>query len=642
MVAILVLESIFFGTYFMLVQQAEDESVKQQQTKEIINRASRLLMRMYEAGDKVGKYGMLKEDDPAASDASLKAYNKARREIPKQIAWLKKNLQDQPTQLELIGKIEENINVGLELLESMRIASDTKPAWEATKFSLDQRNRLAPRIEELVRDLRDFMGQQRAVEDSLPALQREKREATKIVLFSGAVLNVLVVLLVLAFVRIVLTKRLNILVENFDRLKDGEPLHERISGGDEIANLDAAFHKMASSLRGEEALLRSSETAVLSMISQMPAGLMILNGAGQIEFVNPTLAKQLGYEPEVLEDSDLTKLFTAGGGANVPLYKWLKDNSDRRVVELTARKNDGSTFPVEISTADISAAGLSSTGFSSVDVSNTDDTSKDFSSTGFSGGTEHRIAMVLDVTERHEVEKLRQAFVAMVSHELRTPLASVSMFLELLGMGVFGKDIKAVENDLAVTTRQTEQVIMLINDLLDLEKMEANKLELVKSENELEDLIDKAVEAVATAIETADILLLFEGSEEVVNVDPERIIQALMKMLTSIIQLTPPGETVSINVVPPPPAVRHVLSHAPAQPPCILIEINVPSLQIPEEQIETMFERFQQITLPSMPHGTWLGLGLALSREIVQQHGGEVGLNVDSKSGSTFWLRVPC
>lgn len=625
MLAILVLESIFFGTYFMLVQQAEEKSVKQQQTKEIINRASKLLMRMYEAGDKVGKYASLKEDDPAESAKSLRIYENARAEIPKQIAWLKKHLKDQPGQLELIVKVEENVNIGLELLESMRIASDTKPHWEAMKFGLDQRNRLAPRIEELVHDLRDFMGQERAIEGRLPALQQEKREATKIVLLSGAVLNVIVVLLVLAFVRIVLTRRLNILVENFDRLRDGETLHSPITGGDEISKLDVAFHKMASSLRGEEALLRSSETAVLSLISQMPAGLMILNGSGQIEFVNPMLAKQLGHEPEALEDSDVSKLFTgvstAGSGANVPLYDWLKSNSDGRVVELTARKSDGSTFPVEISTADIHSA--------------------DFSSTGFSGGSQHRLAMVLDVTERHEVEKLRQAFVAMVSHELRTPLASVSMFLELLGMGVFGKDIKAVEKDLAVTTRQTEQVIMLINDLLDLEKMEANKLELVKSENEVEDLIDKAVEAVASAIETADILLLFEGSQELVHVDPERIIQALMKMLTSVIQLTPPGESVSINVIPPPPPVRHVLSHAPTEPPCVLIQIHVPSLRIPEEQVETMFERFQQITLPSMPQGTWLGLGLALSRAIIEQHSGEVGLQVDDETGSTFWMRIP-
>lgn len=621
MLAILVLESIFFGTYFTLVQQAEDESVKQQQTKEIINRASKLLMRMYEAGDKVGKYASLKENDPAESQANLRIYESARAEIPKQISWLKKNLKDQPAQLELIGKIEENVNVGLELLESMRIASDTRPHWEAMKFGLDQRNRLAPRIEELVRDLRDFMGHERAIENQLPAIQREKREVAKIVLVGGAILNVLIVLLVLAFVRLVLTKRLNILIENFDRLKDGEVLSGRIGGGDEIAKLDKAFHKMATSIRGEEALLRSSEAAVLAMISQMPAGLMILDGRGQIEFINPTLASQLGYEHGDLEASDLSQVLvrnalhgegTARGGDGPDLFRWLKNSSDGRVVELAARKSDGSSYPVEVSTADISTDGV-----------------------------EHRLTMVLDVSERHEIEKLRQAFVAMVSHELRTPLASVSMFLELLGMGVFGKDIKAVEADLADANRQTEQVIVLINDLLDLEKMEANKLELVKSESEVEDLVDKAVEALASAIETADILLLFEGSQELVTVDPERIVQALTKMLTAVIQLTPPGETVSIDVVAPPPPVRHVLSHAPSQPPCVLIHISVPSLHIPDEHIKTMFERFQQISLPSMPQGTWLGLGLALSRAIIEQHGGKVGLDVSEKNGTTFWLQIP-
>lgn len=598
MLVILVLESIFFGTYFLFVQQAEDESRKQQQTREIINRASKLLMRMYEAGDKVGKYGIHKEDDPQLAEKSLRAYLKARSDIPKLVSWLKKNLKDQPEQLALLAKIDENIKVGMELLESMRVASETKPHWEAMKFGLDQRNRLAPRIEELVGDLRDFMSTERAIEGRLPAMQKEKRDETRAVLIAGGVLNVFIVFAVLLFIRSVITNRLNVVIDNFDRLNDGHELHSALPGGDEISVLDHAFHEMASSLKGEAALLRSSEESVISMISQMPAGLMILTGTGQIEFVNPILADQLGYDQEEIEDTELSKLFTGGGGAQVPLFKWLKDNADGKVVEIAARKKDGNTFPVELSTTDISTA-----------------------------EHEHRLAMVLDVTERHEVEKLRQAFVAMVSHELRTPLSSVSMFLELLGMGVFGKTSERVEADLERTSKQTEQVIMLINDLLDLEKLEADKLELVKTESEVEDLVDKAVEAVATAIETADIVLLFEGSQEKIEVDPERIVQALIKMLSSVIQLTPEGETLSINVW--------------KRGEFIAIEIQVASLHIPEEQVETMFERFQQITLPNMPQGTWLGLGLALSRAIIQQHGGEVGLRVTEKTGSTFWMQIP-
>ncbi|MBX3138329.1 hypothetical protein KF707_19020, partial [Candidatus Obscuribacterales bacterium] len=96
-------------------------------------------------------------------------------------------------------------------------------------------------------------------------------------------------------------------------------------------------------------------------------------------------------------------------------------------------------------------------------------------------------------------------------------------------------------------------------------------------------------------------------------------------------------EAVSINVVTP-RVTRQLLSHTP---PYLVIEIQVPSLQIPEEQIETMFERFQQINLPGMEQGTWLGLGLALSRAIIEQHGGEVGLSVDKGAGSKFWMQLP-
>jgi PAS domain S-box-containing protein len=598
MLVILLLETIFFGTYFMLVQQAEEESKKQQLTKEVINKASRLMLKMYEAGDKVGKFNIHKEDNPELSRECLENYLSARREILKLIKWLHVNLEDQPAQQKVLGKIEENVKIGMELLENMRISAETKPHWEAMKFGLDQRTRLAPRIEELVRDMRDFMGEERAIEGQLPLLQTAKREQTKIVLVVGAVMNVFVVLLVLGFIRVVITNRLNVVIDNSDRLRDGEALHQPLNGTDEIDMLDGSFHDMVASLRGEEALLRSSENSVLAMISQMPAGLLVIDGLGRVEFANPMLSDMLGYEQEDLTDSDLTSLFTAGSGVSVPLFRWMKENSDGRVVEITALRKDGSTLPVEFSLADVSTE-----------------------------ENEHRLAMVLDVTERHEMEKLRQAFVAMVSHELRTPLSSVSMFLELLGMGVFGKTNENVEKDLATTSRQTEQVIMLINDLLDLEKLEADKLELVKSESEVEDLVDKAVEAVATAVEAADILLLFEGSQEIVHVDPERIVQSLTKMLTSVIQLTPEGETVTIDVS--------------ADDAMLQIDIKVPALHIPEEQIETMFERFQQINLPNMPQGTWLGLGLALSRAIIQQHGGEVGLDVSDKEGSIFWMEIP-
>lgn len=594
---VLIFEGLFIGVNFYLLDQAESESKKQEINKDIQNKASHLLLQMYAAGDKVGKYAFHKDD--VSGPRFLKGYITARDEVRETMDWLKTNVKiHQPQEYALLEKIDGNVTIGLKIVESMRVAADTESRIDAVKFGMQQRVTMQPCIEELVHDQMEFMNQQKEMEMNAPQIQAAKLQQQSWLLLGGAVVDNLIILLLLAFSKGI-TKRLQIVSENSERLKDGERLHEPLTGRDEIDILDNSFHVMAASLRGEEALLRSSENSVLSLISQMPAGLLIIDGNGRIQFANPKFADSLGFDQDELAGVSVNKLFSARSKIDGELFTWLKEKSDGNVVELFAQRKREGTVPVEFSIADVSY-----------------------------GGNRHYLAMALDVSERHEMEKLRQAFVAMVSHELRTPLSSVSMFLELLEMGVFGSSNDKISSDLKFASRQTEEVIMLINDLLDLEKLEANKLELVKSACEVEDLIDKAVEAMANTIEAADIDLHFEGAEQHVVVDPERITQALIKMLSSVIRLTPQGDTLTINVIN---------SDANATE----IRLNVSTLRIPDDQVDTIFERFQQISLPTLRDGTGLGLGLALSRAIVLQHGGSVGLTSNDSVGTIFWISIP-
>lgn len=594
---VLIFQGAFFGINFYLLDQAEHESRKQQITKEIQNKASQLLLQMYSAGDTVGKYALYK--DEATGPGFLKGYIAARDGVKESMNWLKTEVKaHQPKQYPLLEKIDGNVKIGIETLESMRHAADTESRLDAVRFGMKQRVTWQPCIEELVHDQMNFMNEQKELEINAPQIQAAKLQQQSWLLLGGAVIDCLIILLLLAFSRGI-TKRLAIVSDNSEKLKNGEPLHAPLTGRDQIDMLDNSFHTMVASLRGEEALLRSSENSVLSLISQMPAGLLIIDGYGAIEFANPKFADALGYDQDELASVELSSVFSARGPIDKDLFSWLKDKSDGHVIEVSAKRKDGGTIPVEFSITDVS-----------------------FES------NQHYLAMALDVSERYEMEKMRQAFVAMVSHELRTPLASVSMFLELLEMGVFGSSNTSISNDLKFASRQTEEVIMLINDLLDLEKLEANKLELVKSESEIEDLIDKAVDTMANSIESADVVLHFEGTDVVAVVDPERITQALTKMLSSVIRLTPQGDTIRIDAIATEANAAEIF-------------FNVATLTIPEEQVETIFERFQQVSLPTLRDGAGLGLGLALSRAIIQQHGGSVGLNSTDRSGTTFWIHIP-
>lgn len=594
---VLIFEGIFFGVNFYLLDQAEHESKRQEVTKEIQNKTSKLLLLMYTAGDKVGKYALYK--DEATGPVFLKSYIAARNGVKETMSWLKTAVKaNQPQQYALLEKIEGNVNVGLGIVESMREAADTESRLDAVRFGMKQRVTLQPCIEELVHDQMNFMNQEKELELKGPEIQAAKLQQQQLLLLGGAGIDCVIILILLAFVKGI-AKRLAIVSGNSERLKNGEPLHPPLTGGDQIDMLDNSFHTMVASLRGEEALLRSSENSVLSLISQMPAGLLIIDRFGGIEFANPKFAAALGYEQEELADLALSDVFTARTKIEGDLFTWLKAKSEGHVVEVSATRKNGETIPVEFSITDVSY----------------DD-------------NQHYIAMALDVSERHEMEKLRQAFVAMVSHELRTPLASVSMFLELLEMGVFGDSNSGMSSDLKFAGRQTEEVIMLINDLLDLEKLEANKLELVKSECEIEDLIDSAVDTMANSIEAADVLLHFEGTEISALVDPERITQALTKMLSSVVRLTPPGDTIKIDTMA-------------TEKDAVEIFFNVATLRIPEEQVESIFERFQQVSLPTLRDGAGLGLGLALSRAIIQQHGGSAGVISNDRAGTTFWINIP-
>ncbi len=217
---------------------------------------------------------------------------------------------------------------------------------------------------------------------------------------------------------------------------------------------------------------------------------------------------------------------------------------------------------------------------------------------------------------------------SMVSHDLRTPLTSVAGFLQLLPMGVYGNLAAPAMSEANVAEGQVEQLIMLINDLLDLEKLEAGKLELSKSKVDLEDVVDAALDTVFSLAEARGVKLIFEGCEVDVVADNERLKQAISKMLASVIRLSSKGERLAIVVKP----VQN--SNA------IRIRFSARQLSLPADSLSTIFEPFQRLEIPSWS-GT-LGLGLTLSRAIAVQHGGVCGVEHGAHGGgTTLWLQIP-
>jgi PAS domain S-box-containing protein len=581
---LLALESLFIGLNAWLLMDAEKESKIQEKNKEIVTQASRLLQTMYDAGDGAGKFGFSQDR------SQLRRYTAARDELPRIIAWLKTECAGNELEEAQLERIEKNVDLGLQVLANIAAAGQSGGRESSVQMGFLAMRQLQPHIEELSRDQMEFLRIQRAKIATNPQTQKRHREKVKLLLLAGAALNVVVaVVLGVFFVRSI-TSRLETVLTNSQRLRGRKDLLPKMKGDDELAHLDATFHEMANSLRGEEELLRKSEEQLTSIIEQMPIGLFMVAKDSRVVFANPTASKLFGYEREEIIGRDLSAMFDKK-----------IDLEDGKMVELFARKKDGQTVPVEFSIAAVSMDRMS-----------------------------RRLATVTDVSERFELQRMRREFVAMVSHELRTPLNAVSGFLELLPVGVFGSITEQAASEAVVADRDVHHLISLINDLLDLEKLEAGQMSLSTSTHLLEDIVDESINEIVDFANEKEIMPHFEGSEIAIAVDFDRMRQCLTKLLTFMLTYTPQNNTIAIDAHQTVGADSHNY---------LLIRMASESLIIPAKQVESIFERFQRIDLPHANGST--GLGLALAKTIVDQHKGQIKIESSQQKGTTVWIRLP-
>ena len=232
-----------------------------------------------------------------------------------------------------------------------------------------------------------------------------------------------------------------------------------------------------------------------------------------------------------------------------------------------------------------------------------------------------------DVTERHEVERLKKEFVSSVSHELRTPLTSIRGSLGLLRSGVLGALPPDAEDLVAVAERNVIRLIALINDILDLERLEDGRIEIHLASVAAGDVVARASEAVRAFAEQHEILLTSQPSTVVVRADADRLVQVLVNLFSNAVKFSPRGSAVSVTVGETGDMAEfRVADRGRGIPPALRAAI---------------FERYRQVEASDTREKGGTGLGLAICKAIVDQHGGTIGVESREGTGSTFWFRVP-
>ncbi|WP_342594962.1 ATP-binding protein [Salinicola lusitanus] len=235
-----------------------------------------------------------------------------------------------------------------------------------------------------------------------------------------------------------------------------------------------------------------------------------------------------------------------------------------------------------------------------------------------------------DVTERKRDERLKGEFISTVSHELRTPLTSISGALGLIQGGALGTPPDAMRGMLKTAHSNSQRLILLINDLLDMEKLVAGKMTFQMQEQPLMPLVDQAIEAnQAYADQFQTRYVVTDRMDRAsVNVDPMRLQQVMSNLLSNAAKFSPPHTQVEIRVEPIGDRVRvSIIDHGPG---------------IPAEFHDRIFQKFSQADGSTTRKQGGTGLGLAITRELIERMRGSINFFSEAGQGACFFFELPC
>ena len=207
------------------------------------------------------------------------------------------------------------------------------------------------------------------------------------------------------------------------------------------------------------------------------------------------------------------------------------------------------------------------------------------------------------------------------------PLTSIRGSLGLLSTGLLGEMGEKASNLLRIAVSNSDRLVRLINDILDLERMQSGRAPLTYRSCDLEELAKQAIDAMTPMAEAAKVQLLLDAGPVQVEVDPDRLQQVMTNLLSNAIKFSPPQSQVTVSL-------ERLLDG-------VTISVSDNGRGIPKDKLESIFDRFQQVDASDARQKGGTGLGLAICRTIVQQHGGRIWAERNDERGSTFRMFLP-
>ena len=393
-----------------------------------------------------------------------------------------------------------------------------------------------------------------------------------------------------------------VLIANYMYASLVESLRLRFANLDLVQSLSAAKEQAEHARRqlaASHAALRKNEERFRSLVEHAADVVAILNADGTIRYISPSVEQWLGYSPEELVGqplalllhtvdqeklkTNITSLLQGSGGERTFESQWRQKGGTWRSVESVGRNlfDDNAVAGITLSSR--------------------------------------------DVTERKEVERLKDELVSTVSHELRTPLTSLRGFTELMLARDFPVDQQ--RRFLTIMKDEATRLTDLINDFLDLQRLESGRQRYVFADVALLPLLQEAVAPFVNGTEKHTLHLAVPDSLPTVRVDSGRIRQVLTNLLSNAIKFSPDGGTITVS--------------AQNTEESVVVRVTDDGIGIPAEALPQLFDKFFRVDNTETRKISGTGLGLALVKQIVEAHGGQVRVESALGKGSTFSFSLP-
>ncbi|MDR7078775.1 two-component system sensor histidine kinase VicK [Neobacillus niacini] len=368
----------------------------------------------------------------------------------------------------------------------------------------------------------------------------------------------------------------------------------KVYGQDEIGTLAMTFNNLTKKLQEAQAMTEGERRKLSSVLSYMTDGVIATDRKGRVILINEPAAEMLNVSRETVLSQPIVSLLSL---TDTNTFEDLIEEKDSLILDYSTKKEPY----------------ILRANFSVIQKE-----------TGFVNGL---IAVLHDITDQEKIEAERREFVANVSHELRTPLTTMRSYLEALADGAW-KDEEIAPNFLEVTRTETERMIRLVNDLLQLSKLDSTDYRLSKEWVNFVDFFDRIIDRFEMAKDqNVSFRRKLPSHAIFVEIDEDKMTQVLYNIISNALKYSPEGGQVTFSIK--------------EEEEKIIVSVSDEGVGIPKENIGKIFDRFYRVDKARTRKLGGTGLGLAIAKEMVYVHGGMIWAESEEGKGTEVSFSLP-